>query len=70
MVLELGRDLNHVMPTPMLFLYTLFVKPMVITSLKDLFDFSYVGRSSLNSMHVMLGCGEMLIVLMKFIPAW
>ena len=33
---------------------------MVITSLKDLFDFSYVGCSLLNSMHVsLLGYGEM-----------
>ena len=42
-----------------------------ITSLKDLFDFSYIGCSSLNSMHLrLLGCGEMFTVLMKFILVW
>ena len=67
----LGRDLSHVMPTPILFLYTLFVYPMVITSLKNLFDFSYVGCSLWTSMHVsLLGYGEMLTVLMMFIPVW
>ena len=31
----------------------------------------HVGCSSLNSMHVrLLGCGEVFIVLMKFIPVW
>ena len=39
---------------------------MVITSLKDLFDFSYVGCSLLTSMHVsLLGYVEMFTVLMQ-----
>ena len=44
---------------------------MVITSLEDLFDFSYVGCSFLTSMHVsLLGYGKMFAVIMKLISVW